>query len=137
MPKICLCVFFSGHSLWERKNINKIPPKVPGQSRESSVYVFFSLCVFFSLPKKGEKGRFRAISGKGGQTPLKPPFVTPRLRQPNRYRKWHNTKNCMKKDPKNDPKRLQKHLSPFLVAERDLSGTSPKSFYRPKVAPER
>ena len=27
--------------------------------------------------KKGEKGRFRAISRKGGQTPLKPPFVTP------------------------------------------------------------
>ena len=27
--------------------------------------------------KKGEKGRFRSISGKGGQTPLKPPFVTP------------------------------------------------------------
>ena len=27
--------------------------------------------------KRGEKGRFRPISGKGGQTPLKPPFVTP------------------------------------------------------------
>ena len=27
--------------------------------------------------KKDEKGRFRPISGKGGQTPLKPPFVTP------------------------------------------------------------
>ena len=27
--------------------------------------------------KKPEKGRFRPISGKGGQTPLKPPFVTP------------------------------------------------------------
>ena len=27
--------------------------------------------------KKGKKGRFRPISGKGGQTPLKPPFVTP------------------------------------------------------------
>ena len=27
--------------------------------------------------KKGEKGRFRPISGKGSQTPLKPPFVTP------------------------------------------------------------
>ena len=27
--------------------------------------------------KKGEKGRFRAISRKGGQAPLKPPFVTP------------------------------------------------------------
>ena len=27
--------------------------------------------------KKGEKGRFRPISRTGGQTPLKPPFVTP------------------------------------------------------------
>ena len=27
--------------------------------------------------KKGEKGRFRPISWKGSQTPLKPPFVTP------------------------------------------------------------
>ena len=29
------------------------------------------------IQKKGEKGRFRPISGTGGQTPLKPPFVTP------------------------------------------------------------
>ena len=28
------------------KHINKIPPKIPGQSRENFVYVFFSLCVF-------------------------------------------------------------------------------------------
>ena len=27
--------------------------------------------------KKGEKGRFRPISGKGGQTPLTPAFVAP------------------------------------------------------------
>ena len=27
--------------------------------------------------KKGEKGRFPPISGRGGQTLLKPPFVTP------------------------------------------------------------
>ena len=27
--------------------------------------------------EKGEKGRFRLIFRKGGQTPLKPPFVTP------------------------------------------------------------
>ena len=33
----------------EKKHINKIPPKIPGQSRENFVYVFFSLCVF-SLP---------------------------------------------------------------------------------------
>ena len=33
----------------EKKHINKIPPKIPGQSRENFVYVFCSLCVF-SLP---------------------------------------------------------------------------------------
>ena len=37
--------------------------------------------------KKGEKGRFRPVSREGGQTPLKPPFVTPpfaaALRGPN------------------------------------------------------
>ena len=38
---------FSGHSLWGGKHINKIPPQIPGQSRENYVYVFFSLCVFF------------------------------------------------------------------------------------------
>ena len=32
----------------EKKHINKIPPKIPGQSRENFVYVFFSLCVFFA-----------------------------------------------------------------------------------------
>ena len=30
------------------KRINKIPPKIPGQSRENFVYVFCSLCVFFA-----------------------------------------------------------------------------------------
>ena len=34
----------------EEKHINKVPPKIPGQSRETFVYVFFSLCVFF-VPK--------------------------------------------------------------------------------------
>ena len=33
----------------EKKHINKVPPKIPGQSREPFVYVFLSLCVF-SLP---------------------------------------------------------------------------------------
>ena len=50
MPKICLCVFlFSGHALWGRKtHKNKISPKIPGQSRENFVYVFFFfMCVFF------------------------------------------------------------------------------------------
>ena len=35
--------------------------------------------------KTSEKGRLQPISRKGGQTPLKPPFVTPPLRQPNTH----------------------------------------------------
>ena len=31
------------------KHINKVPPKIPGQSRENVVYVFCSLCVFFKV----------------------------------------------------------------------------------------
>ena len=31
VAKFCLCVFL-GHSLWGAKHINKIPPKIPGQS---------------------------------------------------------------------------------------------------------
>ena len=34
------------------KHINKIPPKIPGQSREHFVYVCFSLCFFRSLDKR-------------------------------------------------------------------------------------
>ena len=43
---MCLCFFFS-FLMGEKKHINRIPPKIPGQSREHFVYVFFSLCVFF------------------------------------------------------------------------------------------
>ena len=50
MPKSCLCVF-SGHSLWERKthkqNSPGNPPKIPGQSCENFVYVFFFFMCFF------------------------------------------------------------------------------------------
>ena len=40
----------------EKKHTNKIPPKIPGQSREKFVYVFFSLC-FFSLPIPGAQAQ--------------------------------------------------------------------------------
>ena len=50
MPKFCLCVFFRSFLIGEKKHINKILPKIPGQSRENFVYVFF-FYVFFSLPK--------------------------------------------------------------------------------------
>ena len=49
VPKFCLCVFFGSFLVGEKKHINKLPPKIPGQSREHFVYVFLSLCVF-SLP---------------------------------------------------------------------------------------
>ena len=39
-------VFFFSFLMGEKKHINKIPPKIPGQSRENFAYVFFSLCVF-------------------------------------------------------------------------------------------
>ena len=35
---------FWGHSIWGEKHTSKIPPKVPGQSREKFVYVFFFVC---------------------------------------------------------------------------------------------
>ena len=34
----------------EKKHINEIPPKIPGQSLKMFVYVFFPLCALFSLP---------------------------------------------------------------------------------------
>ena len=46
--KFVLC-FFRVIPYGGEKHVNKIPPKIPGQSRENFVYVFFSLCVF-SLP---------------------------------------------------------------------------------------
>ena len=45
--KLFVCFFFGSFLMGEKKHISKIPPNIPGQSREISVYVFFSLCVFF------------------------------------------------------------------------------------------
>ena len=77
--------------------------------------------------KKGEKGRFRPISRKGGQTPLKPPFVTPPFAaaqfpqhffraaclQNETAPKSFNFKT--KNGPKNDPKLPRKILSLVLL----------------------
>ena len=41
-------LLFSGHSLWGEKHIKKVPPTIPGKSRENFVYVLLSLCVFFA-----------------------------------------------------------------------------------------
>ena len=44
----CVCVFFFFGSflMGDKKHINKIPPKMPGQSRENVVYVFFLFMCF-------------------------------------------------------------------------------------------
>ena len=44
--------FFGSFLMGERKHINKIPPKIPGQSRENFVYVFFLYVFFRSLSWK-------------------------------------------------------------------------------------
>ena len=53
VPGLCGCqnlvyVFFGSFLMGEKKHINKIPPKIPAQSREEFVYVLFSFCVFFA-----------------------------------------------------------------------------------------
>ena len=47
-----MCFSFGPFLMGEKKHINKIPPKIPGQARDNFVYVFFSLCVFFRSPPK-------------------------------------------------------------------------------------
>ena len=50
---VCVCFFlffFRSFLMGEKKHINKIPPKILGQSGEKFVYVFSSLC-FFPLPR--------------------------------------------------------------------------------------
>ena len=75
--------------LWLRKNaffLRFLGPSGKGRKRQ----------------KKGEKGRFRPISGKGGQTPLKPPFVTPPLNfaaaQKMVWRTWKRIRNVSEKN---------------------------------------
>ena len=47
-------VFFRGHSFYEggeKKRISKIPPKIPGQSRDMFVFLcFFFVVSLFALP---------------------------------------------------------------------------------------
>ena len=53
-----------GHPLWRRKAHKQNPPEDPGQSREKFVYVFFSLCVFCSLPRIAVKFYSERTSGE-------------------------------------------------------------------------
>ena len=55
--KILFMCFFGSFLMGRKKQINKIPPKIPGQSRENMVYVFCSLCVFFRSPQKFRLGK--------------------------------------------------------------------------------
>ena len=50
--KILFMCFFGVIPYGGEKHINKVPPKIPGQSREHFLYVFFSLRV---RPKNAEK----------------------------------------------------------------------------------
>ena len=45
-----MCFLFRSFLMGEKKHINKIPPKIPGQSRENFVTCFY-FYVFFSLPR--------------------------------------------------------------------------------------
>ena len=47
VKKLFMC-FFRVIPYGGEKHINKIPPKIPGQSRETSVYAFCSLCIFWA-----------------------------------------------------------------------------------------
>ena len=49
-------IFFRVIPYGGEKHINKIPPKIPGQSRENVVYVFCSLCVSFRSQFRFAKG---------------------------------------------------------------------------------
>ena len=62
-----------GFKRWGFKQIRGYPRKKGLFPQISSG---FSRCCS-GPPEKGEKGRFWLISGTGGQTPLRPPFVTP------------------------------------------------------------
>ena len=82
--------------------------------------------------KKGEKGRFLPISGKGGQTPLKPPFVTPPFAAAQFWKWW----------PKNSPSEakaggaavtLQNHFPPQAPS---LPSRGPKKSSNSKVHPK-
>ena len=61
--KLFMC-FFRVIPYGREKHTNKVPPQIPGQSRETFVYVFFSLCAFFSLPYIGNGPN--TVSGEYG-----------------------------------------------------------------------
>ena len=71
-----LYVFFRSQKWGFKRGARK---QIWGYLRKKAFFLRYPGFLRCSLhpPEKGEKGRFRPISRKGGQTPLKPPFVTP------------------------------------------------------------
>ena len=63
--------------------------------------------------EKGEKGRFRPICRMGGQTPLKPPFVTPPFAAAQPLGKRKHTPPCSSEE--------------LLFAERERGATEERS----------
>ena len=51
--------------------------RIGGNLKEKGLSPQFSVRALRKRARKAEKGRTRLISRKGGQRPLKPPFVTP------------------------------------------------------------
>ena len=79
-PKNLFMCFFLVIPHGGEKHINKIPPKIPGQSREKFIYVFFSLCVFFAPNQNGRKmaGEMAGQPKFGDVLPFRPfprPFL--------------------------------------------------------------
>ena len=83
---------------WGFKRWGQANPSISEEKDLFPALSGFPRC-FSDPPEKGEnsengkKGQKRPISRKGGQTPLKPPFVAPYLRQPNaevsgKYHGW-------------------------------------------------
>ena len=79
--KVVYVFLFGSFLMGEKKHINKIPQKIPGQSRENFVYVFFSLCVLFAPyhqlpphqknPEKTSRGSFLGPAGTVRENCLK------------------------------------------------------------------
>ena len=73
-------MFFSGRSLGGEKHTNKIPPKISGQSRANSVYVLFSVYVFFLAPPK--KFRLRKWPISSADFPSRPHYLCAKANSP-------------------------------------------------------
>ena len=61
--------FFGSFLMGEKKAHKQNPPqKIPGQSRESCIYVFCSLCVFFCMPNMTGRPGHQTMEMNGGSS---------------------------------------------------------------------